>query len=164
MAVFSDLVKEHGSVSAALKAQGYNKGSDGSWTKGSSSGSSSGSSGGKSGSSSGSSNKTSTGGSSNKSNSPGYYNPNLDYSLAIKNAQSSGASQSYINQLQQERQNKINAQYGGVDPYKGSSNIMASGSGGSGNGSPGGINWPTGQTHGSGSNYNGDNRTLNSQG
>ena len=56
----------------------------------------------------------------------GYYDPNKDYSLAIKQAQASGASQSQINQLQQERQNKINAQYGGTDPYKGSSNIMGS--------------------------------------
>lgn len=56
----------------------------------------------------------------------GYYDPNIDYSLAIKNAQASGASQSQINRLQQERQNKINAQYGGTDPYRGSSNIMGS--------------------------------------
>lgn len=46
----------------------------------------------------------------------GYYDPTKDYSLAIKEAQASGASQSQINQLQQERQNKINAQYGGVEP------------------------------------------------
>lgn len=56
----------------------------------------------------------------------GYYDPNKDYSLAIKQAQASGASQSQINRLQQERQNKINAQYGGTDPYQGSSNIMGS--------------------------------------
>ena len=70
----------------------------------------------------------------------GYYDPNIDYSLAIKNAQTSGKSQEYISQLQQERQNKIDAQYGGTDPYKGSSNIMGgytkpSSSGTSGGGS-----------------------------
>lgn len=129
MATFSDLVKEHGSVSAALKAQGYSKGSNGSWTK--SSGSSSGNSGAASKGSSGSS----SGGSGSAKGSSGYYDPNLDYSLAIKNAQSSGASQSYISQLQQERQNKIDAIYGGSDPYKGSSDIMGSGSSGGNGGS-----------------------------
>lgn len=76
----------------------------------------------------GSSGSSSSGTSASKGTSSGssssYYDPNKDYSLAIKQAQSSGAAQSVINQLQQERQNKINAQYGGVDPYKGSSNIM----------------------------------------
>lgn len=42
-------------------------------------------------------------------------------------AQKQGASSGYINQLRQERQNKINAQYGGRDPYRGSANIMGSG-------------------------------------
>lgn len=164
MANFTDLVKEHGSVSSALASLGYSKGSDGSWSKGSSSGSASSTSKGNSGSSSngntGSSSNKTTGSTTSKGTaSSGYYNPDLDYSLAIKNAQTSGASQSYINQLQQERQNKIDARYGGVDPYKGNSNIM-----GSGSSTSSGINWPTGQTHGSGSNYNGDNRTLNAQG
>lgn len=72
----------------------------------------------------------------------GYYDPNVDYSLAIKNAQASGASQSQISQLQQERQNKINAQYGGTDPYRGSSNIM---------GSSGGTSGKTGSASGGGS-------------
>lgn len=72
----------------------------------------------------------------------GYYDPNVDYSLAIKNAQASGASQSQISQLQQERQNKINAQYGGTDPYRGTSNIM---------GSSGGTSGKTGSTSGGGS-------------
>lgn len=54
----------------------------------------------------------------------GYYDKNKDYSLAIKNAQASGASASTIKQLQNERQNKIDSQYGGNDPYKGSSNLM----------------------------------------
>lgn len=114
MATFSDMVKQHGSVSAALKAQGYSKGSSGSWSKGNTA--SSGSSGG----------KTSSGGTSggSKGSGSGYYNPDLDYSLEIKNAQAAGASQDYISKLQQERQNKIDAQYGGKDPYKGSSDIM----------------------------------------
>ena len=74
----------------------------------------------------------------------GYYDKNKDYSLAIKQAQDSGASQATISQLQQERQNKIDAQYGGVDPYKGTSNIMggssssSSGKGSSSSGSSGG--------------------------
>lgn len=46
----------------------------------------------------------------------GYYNPNKDYSQAILDAQKSGASQATINQLQQERQNKIDAVYGGKEP------------------------------------------------
>ena len=54
----------------------------------------------------------------------GYFDKNKDYSLAIKQAQQSGASQSTINQLRQERQNKIDSNYGGKDPYRGSSNIM----------------------------------------
>lgn len=58
----------------------------------------------------------------------GYYDKNKDYSLAIKQAQQSGASQSVIDNLREERQNKIDAQYGGRDPYKGSSNIMGGGS------------------------------------
>ena len=127
MATFSDMVKQHGSVSAALKAQGYSKGSDGSWRKNStsSSGGSSGSSGGASGSSGGS-----------KGSASGYFNPDLDYSLEIKNAKEAGASQEYISRLQQERQNKIDAKYGGSDPYKGISDIMGgySPSGGSSGG------------------------------
>ena len=129
MATFSDLVKEHGSVSAAMQAQGYSKGSNGSWTK------NSGSSPGNSGAASKGSSGGSSGGSGSAKGSSGYYDPNLDYSLAIKNAQSSGASQSYISQLQQERQNKIDAIYGGSDPYKGSSDIMGSGSSGGNGGS-----------------------------
>ena len=41
------------------------------------------------------------------------YDPNVDYSLAIRN--STDANE--IKQLQAERQNKINSMYGGVDPY-----------------------------------------------
>ncbi len=78
----------------------------------------------------------------------GYYNPNKDYSSAILNAQKSGASQQVISQLQQERQNKINAEYGGVDPYKGTENIM--GTGGSGAGSSGSSQYASGWTPGPG--------------
>lgn len=129
MATFSEMVKQHGSVSAALKANGYNKGSDGTWRKESTA--STVSSGGKtsSGGTSGSSSGSSSG--SKGSSSAGYYNPDLDYSLEIKKAQDAGASQSYIDQLRQERQNKIDAKYGGVDPYKGTSDIMGKGSSGS---------------------------------
>ena len=68
--------------------------------------------------------KPSSGGgsSSSKSNSSGSsskgYDSNVDYSLAIKNAEKNGASQSTIDKLKEERQNKINDKYGGKDPYK----------------------------------------------
>lgn len=132
MAVFSDLVKQHGSVSAALKAQGYSKGSSGAWTKDSASTSSASSATGSSSSSKGSSSASKGSGSSMGTS--GYYDPNKDYSLAIKNAQTSGADQAYISQLQQERQNKINAQYGGKDPYRGTSDIMGTGASGTAGG------------------------------
>lgn len=54
----------------------------------------------------------------------GYYDPKKDYSLAIVNAQKRGATEEELNQLRQERQNKIDAQYGGTDPYKGTNDIM----------------------------------------
>ena len=73
------------------------------------------------GSSSGSS-SSGGGASSSKSNSSGSsgngYDSNVDYSLAIKNAEKNGASQSTIDKLKEERQNKINDKYGGKDPYK----------------------------------------------
>ena len=156
MADFSDKVKQYGSVSAALAASGYNKGSDGTWRKDSSSG---GSSGGSSGSgsgadgpttktpssaasaaakvavgdpskatyggtttwaapsvqknaSSGTASATSTNSSTRSLNAQGY-DPNVDYSLAIRNE----TDPAKIAQLQSERQNKIDAMYGGVDPY-----------------------------------------------
>ncbi len=68
----------------------------------------------------------------------GYYDKNKDYSLAIKNAQSSGASKATIDKLRQERQNKIDAQYGGRDPYKGSSDIMGNRGGSSSSSRPSG--------------------------
>ena len=73
------------------------------------------------GSSSGSS-SSGGGSSSSKKNSSGSsskgYDSNVDYSLAIKNAEKNGASQSTIDKLKAERQNKINDKYGGKDPYK----------------------------------------------
>ena len=67
------------------------------------------------GSSSGGS--SSKGGSSSSSGGKGY-DSNVDYSLAIKNAEKSGASQDTIDKLKEERQNKINDKYSGKDPYK----------------------------------------------
>lgn len=67
------------------------------------------------GSSSGES--SSKGGSSGSSGGKGY-DKNVDYSLAIKNAEKNGASQATIDKLKEERQNKINDKYGGKDPYK----------------------------------------------
>lgn len=61
----------------------------------------------------------------------GYWDKNKDYSLEIVKAQQRGDSQESIDKLRQERQNKIDATYGGKDPYQGKSDIM--GTGGSGN-------------------------------
>lgn len=69
------------------------------------------------GSSSGGGSSSQKGNSSSGSSSKGY-DSNVDYSLAIKNAEKSGASQSTIDKLKEERQNKINDKYGGKDPYK----------------------------------------------
>lgn len=52
----------------------------------------------------------------------GYFDKNKDYSAAIEAAKKSGASQSEINRLQQERQNKIDAVYGGNEPNMYNSN------------------------------------------
>lgn len=52
----------------------------------------------------------------------GYYDPNKDYSAAIEQAKQSGASQATIDQLTQERQNKINDVYGGTEPNMYNSN------------------------------------------
>lgn len=46
----------------------------------------------------------------------GYYDPDKDYSVAIEEAKSSGASQDYIDQLLEERENKIEDKYGGEEP------------------------------------------------
>lgn len=61
----------------------------------------------------------------------GYWDKNKDYSLEIVKAQQRGDSQESIDKLRQERQNKIDATYGGKDPYQGKNDIM--GNGGSGN-------------------------------
>lgn len=71
----------------------------------------------KGGNSSGGGSSSSKGNSSSGSSSKGY-DSNVDYSLAIKNAEKNGASQSTIDKLKAERQNKINDKYGGKDPYK----------------------------------------------
>ncbi len=65
----------------------------------------------------------------------GYYDKNKDYSAAIVSAKKNGASQSEINRLRQERQNKINDKYGSKDPYKGKNDIMGTGGGSSHRGS-----------------------------
>lgn len=52
----------------------------------------------------------------------GYYDKNKDYSAAIEAAKQSGASRAEINRLQQERQNKIDAVYGGKEPNMYNSN------------------------------------------
>ena len=71
----------------------------------------------KTSSSKGSSSSSSRSSSSSSSSSKGY-DRNVDYSLAIKDAKKNGASQSTINKLKEQRQNKINDVYGGVDPAK----------------------------------------------
>ena len=53
------------------------------------------------------------------------YDPNKDYSLAIVNA----GSDEERERLRQERQQKINGQYGGKDPYRGTRDIMGTGTG-----------------------------------
>lgn len=46
------------------------------------------------------------------------FNKDIDYSLAIKQAKKAGLGKGAIKQLETERQNKINALYGGKDPAK----------------------------------------------
>ena len=46
------------------------------------------------------------------------FNKNIDYTLAIKQAKKAGLGEGAIKQLETERQNKINALYGGKDPAK----------------------------------------------
>ncbi len=70
-------------------------------------------------SSSGGGSSSSKGSSSGSSSSSGKgYDRNVDYSLAIKDAEKNGASQATIDKLKEQRQNKINDVYGGVDPTK----------------------------------------------
>ena len=61
------------------------------------------------------------------------YDPNKDYSAAIEAAKAAGASQTVINQLQTERQNKINDVYGGNEPTMYGSNQTYSQASSSGN-------------------------------
>lgn len=61
----------------------------------------------------------------------GYWDKNKDYSLEIVKAQQRGDSQESIDKLRQERQNKIDATYGGKDPYQGKNDIMGNGGSGS---------------------------------
>ena len=61
------------------------------------------------------------------------YDPNKDYSAAIEAAKAAGASQTVINQLQTERQNKINDVYGGNEPTMYGSNQTYSQATSSGN-------------------------------
>lgn len=46
------------------------------------------------------------------------FNKDIDYTLAIQQAKKAGLGEGAIKQLETERQNKINALYGGKDPYK----------------------------------------------
>ena len=78
------------------------------------------------------------------------YRDGMDYSLAIRNA----TSDAEVKQLQAERQNKINAEYGGSDPYK---NVNTSSSYGS--------SWDPQTTTAAGSAaYRGVQNTVNSGG
>ena len=74
----------------------------------------------------------------------GYWDKNKDYSLEILKAQQRGDSQESIDKLRQERQNKIDATYGGKDPYQGKNDIMGTGgSSNRGNSSSGGSSQGT---------------------
>lgn len=68
------------------------------------------------------------------------YDPNKDYSLAIVNA----GSDEERERLRQERQQKINGQYGGKDPYRGTRDIMGTRQGTSLGGGTGTVSAPSG--------------------
>ena len=68
------------------------------------------------------------------------YDPNKDYSLAIVNA----GSDEERERLRQERQQKINGQYGGKDPYRGTRDIMGRGQGTSLGSGTGTVSAPSG--------------------
>lgn len=72
------------------------------------------------------------------------YDPNKDYSLAIVNA----TSEEERARLRQERQSKINGQYGGKDPYQGTKDIMGTGQGTSLGGGTGTASAPSGSGSG----------------
>ena len=127
MASFSDAVKKYGSTTAAFQALGYTKNENGAWTKSGSSsnatnapstGSSGGSSSGKTNTSASAQSTTAV----NRTKNEYGYDPNLDYSAAIEAAKDAGADASYIQQLQDERQNKIDHYYGGTEPVMYGSN------------------------------------------
>ena len=90
----------------------------------------------------------------------GYWDKNKDYSLEIVKAQQRGDSQESIDKLRQERQNKIDATYGGKDPYQGKNDIMGNGgssnrgnsgsSGGSSQTATGGVPYVKGPGYGTG--------------
>ncbi len=81
----------------------------------------------------------------------GYWDKNKDYSLEIVKAQQRGDSQESIDKLRQERQNKIDATYGGKDPYQGKNDIMDTG--GSGNRGNSGSSGGSSQTATGGTPY-----------
>lgn len=77
------------------------------------------------------------------------YDPNIDYSLAIVNATSDEERE----RLRAERQKKVDNQYGGNDPYKGTKDIMGTGNGtplGSGTGTSGSGSGSSGSGSGGG--------------
>ena len=89
----------------------------------------------------------------------GYWEKNKDYSLEIVKAQQRGDSKESIDKLRQERQNKIDATYGGKDPYQGKNDIMGTGgssnrgnssSGGSSQAATGGTPYVKGPGYGTG--------------
>lgn len=163
MATFSDAVKKYGSTTAAFQALGYTKNENGAWTKSGSTssatnapstGSSGGSSSGKTNTSSSATASATTGRNVNANG----YDPNLDYSAAIEAAKDRGED---TTQLEQERQNKINHYYGGVEPNMYGSNqtyTQLSGAASSGNtGAQSAISNAVQFNANNGSQYMGDN-------
>lgn len=116
---FTQLVKEHGSVSAAMQAQGYTKNDSGTWTSNKSS----------SGSSSGKTFGTSTSGktqsaSGNKTSSTPAYSSDVNYHQQAIDAASRGDWSGVMSALS-SRQEKINAQ-GGNDRGQSNQSIYQS--------------------------------------
>ena len=115
---FNDKVKQAGSVAAAFEEKGYVKNEQGHWQK--PTGSAAATDTGSMGDNSGGTNKTAaaapqtvaTTASSRNLNEYGF-DPNVDYSLAIRNATTADE----IAQLQKERAAKVEEMYGGKDPY-----------------------------------------------
>lgn len=118
---FNDKVKQHGSVAAAFEAKGYTKNEQGHWEKPKGSTAAAADTGmGDGNSSSGGVNKAAqatpttvqTTASNRNLNEHGY-DPNVDYSLAIRNE----TDQNEIERLQQERALKVKYMYDNEDPY-----------------------------------------------